>query len=140
MAILEITTLNRTIRDFYQKNKDCSTINLYCVIEEEILPGEVKFIDLGIRCKIKKFNFSFFRWFKNKSIWKNCNYIVLPQVDLVYTPLIMKNSIHIQYNNKSSIKIPVINFSADPYTIKKGDCLFQLARADFKPIQKIKMK
>lgn len=137
MTFLEIITPTKTIYDFYNRKNNNESFDLYCIIEEEILPGEIKFIDLGIRCKMKRFNACFWEWFKNKSIWKNCKYIILPHVNLVDTPLLMKNSIYIiETNYIGSLKIPVINFSADSYTIKKGDCLFQLNRFNFKPVVK----
>jgi dUTP pyrophosphatase len=139
MKILEILPVNRSVHDLYQNHghfhQGDSGLDLFCIVDETILPGEISFVDLGIRCGLKSLNPNPIDWIKNKSVWKYHSYFVMPRSSLAKTPLIMKNSIGlIDANYTGSIKIPLMNISTEPYRIHKGDRLVQLIRSDLNPI------
>lgn len=140
MTILEIFPENQIIASLYESHGHFhpgdSGLDLFCVIDEEILPGEVRFVDLGIRCSMKSFNFCPWQWIKKKSFCKYSSYFVMPRSSLSKTPLIMKNSLGlIDSGYTGSIKIPLMNISSNPYTIKRGDRLVQLIRPNLEPIK-----
>lgn len=137
--ILEIFPENQVVAEFYQSHGHFhpgdSGLDLFCVVDEEILPGEIRFVDLGIRCSMKSFNFCPWKWIKSRSFWKYSSYFVMPRSSLAKTPLIMKNSLGlIDAGYTGPIKIPLMNISTESYTIHKGDRLVQLIRPDLKPI------
>lgn len=140
MTILEIFPETQTVSDMYLShghyNPGDSGLDLFCVTDEDFLPGETNFVDLGIRCSMKSFDFCPWNWVKNRSFWKYSSYFVMPRSSLSKTPLLMKNSLGlIDSEYTGSIKVPLMNTSNEVYSIKKGDRLVQLIRPNLKPIR-----
>jgi dUTP pyrophosphatase len=137
--LLEIFPSSETVRDLYKNHghfhKGDSGLDLFCVSNETINPGETVIVDLGIRCSLKQFEWCPYLWFKNRSFYKYNSYLLLPRSSISKTPLLMKNSIGlIDAEYTGSLKFPVVNISNTVYNIRRGDRLVQLVRSDLKQI------
>ena len=87
-----------------------------------IQPGETKKIDFGvsISCYDEEYD--------GIAVW------MVPRSSIVKTPLRMANSIGlIDSSYRGTLKAYVDNVKTEPFTVKKGDRLFQLASPSLKP-------
>jgi len=96
--------------------KDSGGYDLASIIDEEILPGEIKLIPTGLRVKMPK----------------NEVLLVFPRSSLAFKKgLMMSNGVGVidadYYNaeNEGHIGIPFYNFSKEKAVIKKGERLAQ---------------
>lgn len=139
MSVLEIFPETESVTNLYKNHghyhEGDSGLDLFCITEETIQPGETRLIDLGIRCSLKSFQWCPYMWIKKKSFYKYSSYLLLPRSSISKTPLVMKNSIGlIDACYTGTLKVPLVNISHKPYTIYRGDRLVQLVRSDLKPI------
>lgn len=108
-----------------------SGFDLY-VLDESIVvePGETAQIRFGICCEVR-----------DDSTNRPVSYWLLPRSSIVKTPLQMANSVGlIDAGYRGEIRAVVRNMSStQPYTIKKGDRLFQLATRDLSPWKSVEV-
>jgi dUTP pyrophosphatase len=119
-----IKPTNESIKDViiaYYNNKGGvhkgdSGLDLYALTEIQVPPHTTAMIRFGIACQA------------NTSFW------LLPRSSISKTPLRMSNSIGlIDKGYRGEVMASVDNISDQPYTIKPGDKIFQLAFPDLRP-------
>ena len=116
---LLIKTLNKTAQEMYENHdhfhKGDAGLDLYILEELEFLPGETHLIKLGISCQPVN----------------GRAYYLFPRSSISKTPLRMSNSIGlIDGGYRGEIMASCDNIKNIPYTIKKGQRLFQLVATD----------
>ena len=83
-----------------------------------------KIVSLGISCEA----------FDNEGD-KNVSYYLYPRSSISRTPLRMSNSVGIiDAGYRGTLKVAVDNTGAEPFTINRGDRLFQICSPDLSPI------
>ena len=94
-------------------------LDLYVLDAMTIQPGETKAIHLGISCEPEN----------------GRAYFLMPRSSISKTPLRMANSIGlIDGGYRGELIAMVDNIKADPYTVEKGQRLFQVVACDCSPI------
>ena len=124
---IHIKPENDNVKTYYSTrlNYDSdSGLDLTCVEEFTINPGETKCIDFKIQCEAFNEN------------GENIAYGLVPRSSTgKNTPLRMSNSFGlIDADYRGNIKAWVDNIKNEPYTIRPGDRLFQLYSATFDKI------
>jgi dUTP pyrophosphatase len=119
-CISEITT------DFYNSHKTHhegdSGFDLFFPEDIVILPGESKIVDLQIKIRAEQNG-------------EMSSYLLVPRSSISKTPLRMSNSIGIMDKlYRGPIKVCIDNIKNYPYTVMKGDRLFQIISPDLLPI------
>jgi dUTP pyrophosphatase len=91
--------------------------------ETQTLPANsTTLVDLRIRCELKADSVH--------------GYYLYPRSSISKTPLRLANSVGIiDYNYRGTLKVAIDNRSSEPYDIKRGDRLFQLAMPSLAPFQ-----
>jgi len=99
-----------------------SGYDLYCP-ETLTLPAlSTTLVDLMVRCQLKSSNIH--------------GYYLLPRSSIYKTPLRLANSVGlIDYNYRGTLKVALDNRSSEPFQIKRGDRLFQLAMPSLEPFR-----
>jgi len=109
--------LNEKYKDHKHYHNGDSGIDLYFPQTVTVEPGETKLIDLEIVTEPDR------------------SFYLLPRSSIVKTPLRMSNSIGlIDKMYRGNIKVCVDNIKSYPYTIEKGDRLFQIVAPTLNPI------
>ena len=100
-------------------------LDLYCIEDVTIKPGESKKIDLKIKCEA----------FKTKMKKTNISYYLYPRSSISKTPLRMANSVGIiDSGYRGNIMMVLDNIKNYEYSIKKGDRLCQICSPNLTPI------
>lgn len=125
-ATLYIKTNDKT-NQFYINHSSAfegdSGIDLFFPQDVICEPLSTKIIDLEICCEM----------FIN---FESTSYYVYPRSSISKTPLIMHNNVGIiDSKYRHSIKTAVRNLSNEPYTIKKGERLFQICAPNLEQIK-----
>lgn len=97
-----------------------------------IVPSEAKsfMIDLGVRCQLKTGGAG---GAGGAGEYVH-GYYLYPRSSLSKTPLRLCNSVGIiDYEYRGTIRVMVDNVSSEPFTIRKGERLFQLCMPDLSP-------
>ena len=150
--VLVIKVVNNDVYDYYKESKGAyhqgdSGVDLYTPEDVTILPGETKFIDLGIQSEVRECNNSGFEF-------RNLSYYLYPRSSISKTPLRLANSVGIidagyRGNLKAAVTyVPthqdlqrmVETGSLDcypPYKIEKGTRLFQICSNDLTPFDTV---
>ena len=150
--VLVIKVVNNDVYDYYKVGKGAyhhgdSGVDLYTPEDITILPGETKFIDLGIQTEVKEFN-------NSDDFIGNLSYYLYPRSSISKTPLRLANSVGIidagyRGNIKAAVTyVPtyqdlqriVETGSLDcypPYKVEKGTRLFQICSNDLKPFNTV---
>nr|QBK90048.1 MAG: dUTP diphosphatase [Pithovirus LCPAC101] len=137
---LNIVTISSDDKDLYENhsfyNEGDSGLDLFCVTDQDIEPGLSRKIKLGIKCSMKKekeHNDGIYR-VPNKKLVKKMSYLLVPRSSISKTPLRMANSIGIiDSGYTGELMAMVDNHSDKVYSIKRGDRLFQVVRANLRP-------
>lgn len=120
--VLDITTAYREHSFFHPGD---SGLDLFCVQDQEILPGQGNKIGLGIAVSMRKI--------KADGVAKTQSCLLLPRSSIIKTPLRLANSMGlIDAGYRGELMAVVDNNSPDPFLIKKGDRFFQIIRGDLK--------
>ena len=150
--ILSIKVINPDTYDLYRNGKSQfhpgdSGIDLYCPEDVSILPGETKFIDLGIQTEVSEYNDS-------ESLSRNLSYYLYSRSSISKTPLVLANSVGIidagyRGNILAAVKYVPTNQDLQrmletgsldcfpPYKIEKGSRLFQICSNDLTPFDAV---
>lgn len=125
---LHILPENDNVKMYYTTRENFKTdsgLDLYCVDELTINPGETKQINFRIKCEAF-----------NETNNNNIAYYLYPRSSIgMKTPLRMSNSVGIiDSNYRGNIMATVDNIKNEPYTIRCGDRLFQLCSPLLEPI------
>lgn len=111
-----------------------SGLDLFIIHDVTIQPGETKFVDLGVRCQCRSFEYKFWRWFTH-GFYKYHSYMLWPRSSISKTPLIMRNSLGlIDSEYTGNIKAPLYNTSSEPFTLRKQQRYVQLVNPDLSPV------
>lgn len=95
-------------------------LDLFVLEEMTFEPGETKAIELGIQCEPED----------------GRAYLLMPRSSISRTPLRMANSVGlIDGGYRGEIMAVCDNIKAAPYTVHRGDRLFQLVAMDGSPIE-----
>ena len=142
MYILNIKPDNDEIKSMYENHShfhdgDCG-LDLFVPRDIEIMPGETKLVDLGIKCSMIE------------SLCSNpVSYLLHPRSSIVKTPLILHNSTGIidagyrgnlkaaihHLITKESLKTVLVGEGLNPYIIKKGSRLVQICSPIYNSIK-----
>ena len=99
-----------------------SGYDLYCPETLSLPPTSTTLVDLMIRCQLKSSTIH--------------GYYLLPRSSIYKTPLRLANSVGlIDYNYRGTLKVALDNRSSEPFEIKRGDRLFQLAMPSLAPFK-----
>jgi dUTP pyrophosphatase len=150
--VLILKVVNNNVYSYYQEGKQTfhqgdSGVDLYTPEDVTILPGETKFIDLGIQSEVKEYS-------QSGELSRNLSYYLYPRSSISKTPLRLANSVGIidagyRGNLKAAVtyvptyqdlKRMVETGSLDcypPYKIEKGTRLFQICSNDLKPFDTV---
>ena len=126
---LSILPLNNEIKEMYESHSTYhegdSGLDLFFTEDINVDVNETKIISLGIKCEA---------WpSKNKE--HTISYYLYPRSSISKTPLRMANSVGIiDAGYRGYIKVAVDNISNEPYTIKKGQRLFQICSPTLQPL------
>ena len=102
-----------------------SGLDLFFIEEINIGAKSTKLISLGIKCEA----------YPDKDKESNISYYLYPRSSISKTPLRMSNSIGlIDGGYRGEIIAVCDNIKTEPYTVEKGQRLFQLVAADNSPI------
>lgn len=133
--VLQVQYASDDVRSFYEKHVDNyqtdSGWDLHFTNDVTIQPGETKTLDFGI--SVACYNNDG----EPTALW------LVPRSSIVKTPLRMANSIGlIDSSYRGSLKAVVDNIKSVPYTIKKGERLFQVAAPtlnvmEWQPVDKL---
>ena len=120
---LFIKALNTTAKEIYADHghfhEGDAGLDLYVLEEMTIQPGETVAIHLGLSCQPED----------------GRAYFLMPRSSISKTPLRMANSIGlIDGGYRGELIAMVDNIKTDPYTIEKGQRLFQVVACDCSPI------
>lgn len=120
---LRIKPLNRTATNLYMSHDHHHTgdsgLDLYVLEDQVIEPGETAKIKLGIAAEALE----------------HVGYFLMARSSICKTPLRLANSVGlIDAGYRGEIMAVVDNIKAAPYTVHRGDRLFQLVSADLSPI------
>ena len=120
---LKIKPLNEAARECYADHghfhEGDAGLDLYVLESLTIGPGETKPIKLGISCEPQD----------------GRAYFLMPRSSISKTPLRMANSIGlIDGGYRGELIAMCDNIKAEPYTIEKGQRLFQIVACDCSPI------
>lgn len=151
-TVLVLKVVNNNLFSYYKDGKSNyhqgdSGVDLYTPEDVTILPGETKFIDLGIQSEVKEFS-------NSNDFIRNLSYYLYPRSSISKTPLRLANSVGIidagyRGNLKAAVTyVPtyqdlrrmVETGSLDcypPYKIEKGTRLFQICSNDLKPFNTV---
>lgn len=101
-----------------------SGIDVYFTEDINMEGISTKIVSLGISCEA----------FDNEGD-KNVSYYLYPRSSISRTPLRMSNSVGIiDAGYRGTLKVAVDNTGAEPFTINRGDRLFQICSPDLSPI------
>jgi dUTP pyrophosphatase len=99
-----------------------SGYDLYCPETVTLPANSTTLVDLMVRCQL------------NSSTVHG--YYLLPRSSIYKTPLRLANSVGlIDYNYRGTLKVALDNRSSEPFEIKRGDRLFQLAMPSLAPFK-----
>lgn len=140
----EIEELYRS-HSFYHPGD--SGLDLFCAHNQVILPGLSHTIKLGIAVSMGTSLPLIVRSIKanpnhegyrieaeERSTFTPNSCLLMPRSSIIKTPLRLSNSIGlIDAGYRGELMAVVDNRSSEPFSIKKGDRLFQLVRGDLKP-------
>ena len=120
---LKIKPLNETALELYQNHGHFhdgdAGLDLYILEDIHFQPGETKAIKLGISCEPED----------------GVAYYLFPRSSISKTPLRMSNSIGlIDGGYRGEIMAMCDNIKKEPYTVDRGQRLFQLVATDSSPI------
>ena len=120
---IKIKPLNNSALEMYREHGHFhpgdAGLDLYILEELTIEPGETKPIKLGVACEPQD----------GKA------YYLLPRSSISKTPLRLANSIGlIDGGYRGELMAMCDNIKTDPYTVEKGQRLFQIVACDSSPI------
>ena len=120
---LKIKTFNEIVKSLYENHGHFHAgdagIDLFINENQTIEAGQTAMINLGIACETTD----------------NNPYLLMPRSSIAKTPLRLCNSIGlIDAGYRGEIIAAVDNIKSEPYTIEKGQRLFQLVAMDGSPI------
>ena len=120
---LKIKPLNEKAHEYYSNHKHFhdgdAGLDLYILEDIHFQPGETKAIKLGISCEPED----------------GVAYYLFPRSSISKTPLRMSNSIGlIDGGYRGEIMAMCDNIKKEPYTVDRGQRLFQLVATDSSPI------
>ena len=126
---LYLRPLDDNIKTFYKNhthyNVGDSGLDLFFPDKIEIDPHTTKFIDLGIQCEAI-----------HDSEDRNISYYLYPRSSISKTPLRMANSVGIiDSGYRGNIMVAVDNTGDKPYTVEKGQRLFQICGPTLESIE-----
>lgn len=134
-----IKVLDCNNEEFYSSHstfhKGDSGLDLF-VVDDMIIPaGETKMIKLGITCQSRKFSWCFWKWLKNKSVYKYYSYLLFPRSSISKTPLVLRNSIGlIDAGYTGEIMAAMYNTSSEPFLVERGERYVQLVNSNLSSV------
>lgn len=128
---LQILTENEHVKKMYQmvlteKISNIYSFNLYFIKDEIIQPRTNLEIDLGIKCKLKKFSNAI--KLKSNQLYTYQPFWLIPNKYITKTPLISQNSpiLNEPNSNEFNLIVCLFNNSDNPYKITTGMSLFKI--------------
>ena len=122
----ENTDLTNLYSNHQHYNPGDSGLDLFCPETITINPGETVKINLQINCE------ALHDTIENT----NVSYYLYPRSSIIKTPLRLANSVGIiDAGYRGDIIACVDNIKSEPYTVNKGDRLFQICSGNLEPIQ-----
>ena len=121
---LYLKPLNQTARELYSNHGHYhpgdAGLDLFVMEDQTFAPGETAMIHLGIQCQPGD----------------GRAYLLLPRSSIAKTPLRMSNSIGlIDGGYRGEIMASCDHIKSEPFTVRRGDRLFQLVALDGTPIE-----
>jgi len=121
-----------SVKEFYQPRNHStdSGFDLFFPYELTVHPHETISIDFGISAQLQETIHSHGQiYHANRPFW------IIPRSSISKTPLRMSNSIGlIDQDYRGTLRVYVDNIKQEPYTILKGQRLFQLVAPTMEPI------
>ena len=127
-SVLQVQYANEEVKALYAERvaaiyETDSGWDLYFTEDATIAPGETKVFDFGVSVA------GYTEDGEPTAVW------LVPRSSIVKTPLRMANSIGlIDASYRGTLKAVVDNIKTEPYTIKKGERLFQVAAPTLCPM------
>lgn len=122
---------DESIVELYAEQKNFASdsgFDLFFPYELTIHPQQTVCIDLGISAQL-------FETINNQRIHLTSPFWVMPRSSISKTPLRMSNSMGlIDKDYRGTLKVSIDNIKQEPYTILKGQRLFQLVTPRLDPI------
>lgn len=120
---ITIQLLDESLSEFYsatKQHKSDSGYDLYAPETITIAPNSQATIDFKIRAQPE---------------WATGGFYLFPRSSISKTPLRLANSVGIiDYEYRGNLMAKVDNISSEPYTIKKGERLFQICHPSLQPL------
>jgi dUTP pyrophosphatase len=128
--VLHILPRDEEVSSFYTARANHATdsgVDLYCPADVTIEPGQVQFVDMGVRCKMVKTDVF------GRAM--NIGYYLYARSSISKTSLMLANHVGvIDMSYRGSIIAALRNIGTSPYTIQKGDRLVQLCSPYLEPL------
>ena len=130
---INIKCLNESVKELYKNHKTFhkgdSGLDIFFPEDITIEPRAIgQFINLGIAAEAYTVNESYSLFINSKSSRQMTSFWMLPRSSISKTPLRMSNNIGlIDSEYRGEFKVVVDNLSDEPFHIKRGDRLFQIA-------------
>jgi dUTP pyrophosphatase len=103
-----------------------SGLDVYFVEEQTLGPHCMTLVDLQIQCEAVT----------SRDNTTNISYYLYPRSSISKTPLRMANSVGIiDAGYRGNLKVAIDNTSDDPYTIERGQRLFQICSPTLEPLR-----
>ena len=134
--LIKIKCLTNETSELYKNHKTFhqgdSGLDIYFPEDVTVEGGAVgQFINLGISAEAYSINDRNVMFINSKSSRRQTSYWMLPRSSISKTPLRMSNSIGlIDAEYRGEFKVVVDNRSSEPYHIKRGERLFQIAHPE----------
>jgi len=129
-TILHILPQSEEVASFYTKrvnHASDSGVDLYCPSDVIIQPGQVAFVDMGVKCKMTRCDMF--------GAVTSLGYYLYARSSISKTPLMLANHVGvIDMSYRGSIIAALRNIGTEPYVISKGDRLVQICAADLQPL------
>jgi dUTP pyrophosphatase len=121
------------IKQMYENHstyhKGDSGLDLFITNDITIGPGEMKLVELGIKCQLQSSSW-YCPWKKNYH-----SYMIFPRSSICKTPLRLANSIGLCDSGYiGELKAPLYNTSDTSFDLKKGDRYVQLVAPNLKEV------
>lgn len=130
-----IIKFDDSVKDLYANHSTFhegdAGVDLFIKEDVEIRGGETKLVDLGVSCQLRNKKPWYLFWRKTHYF----SFLLVPRSSIYKTTLMMKNSVGlIDQCYTGTLKVPLVNISEIPCTLKRGERYVQLVAPDLSAV------